>query len=134
MGMFDYIKCEVPLPDGYSGELQTKDFCCEMTTHIITKDGRLLVDNGYAESVPKHERPYPDAKPGDWRSICGMIRRVHKYEDANFHGLVSFGGLETIGHEPDERYGERGRPIYKDHSYIAKFTHGQLVGIEIDME
>lgn len=89
MGMFDYIKCEAPLPDGFDGELQTKDFDCEMTTHIITKDGRLML---------------------------GSIRRVHKYEDANFHGLVHFYGTDA-----DENW----------HEYNARFTDGQLVRIDL---
>jgi hypothetical protein len=49
--------------------------------------------------------------------------------DANFHGMFCFGGLETIGYEPDARFGARGRPIYKDHAYEAKFTDGHLIEI-----
>lgn len=44
MGMFDYVRCEVPLPDGYEGELQTKDFDCQMQQCVITMIGRLTVD------------------------------------------------------------------------------------------
>lgn len=115
MGMFDYIQCEVPLPDGWQpDDLQTKDFGCEMTTHIISKDGRLMLDRGYYEEVPKSERPYPNAEPGSWQSILGIMRRVHKYEDANFHGVVNFYG-----------------GAFKDdwHEYDAKFTNGDLVEI-----
>lgn len=133
MGMFDYIRCETPLPDGYTGALQTKEFDCEMVTHIISADGRMMLDRGGWESVPKAERPYPDAADDDFKSMCGCIRRVPKYEDAHYHGRVHFGGLETIGHEPDERYGPAGRPIYRDHDYVAKFTDGKLVSIEIDL-
>lgn len=128
MGMFDYIRCEVPLPDGWiSDELQTKDFDCEMVTHVITADGRLLLDRGDWEEVPKEERPYPDAE--DFRALFGSIRRVPKTVDANFHGVVEFYGLEVVGYEPDERYGPRGRPVYKSHDYLAKFTDGKLVEI-----
>jgi hypothetical protein len=44
MGMFDYVKCEVPLPDGYYGEwFQTKDFDDPyLGTYVIRKDGRLV--------------------------------------------------------------------------------------------
>jgi hypothetical protein len=45
MGLFDYIVCEVPLPDGFTGELQTKDLGCYLLTHIITKDGRLMLEH-----------------------------------------------------------------------------------------
>jgi hypothetical protein len=131
MGMFDNIKCEVPLPDGWEpGELQTKDFGCEMVTHIISKEGRLLMDRGHWEEVPKEERPYPDAPEGDIRAWCGSIRRVPKYVDANFHGFVFFGGLEVVGYKD----GDRMHPTYKSHDYKAKFTDGQLQGIFIDEE
>lgn len=42
MGMFDYVRCEMPLPDGFEGKnMQTKDLGCTMSTVTITKDGRL---------------------------------------------------------------------------------------------
>lgn len=126
MGMFDYIRCEKPLPDGWTpDELQTKDFDCEMVTHIISADGRLMLDRGYYESVPKHERPYPDAKRG-------RMRRVPKYEDANFHGLVHFYGLETVGTRAAEWHPRGREPIYKRHEYFAKFTDGRLVEITMN--
>lgn len=137
MGMFDYIRCEVPLPDGWSGELQTKDFDCEMVTHVISADGRLMLDRGHDEAVPLLERPLWKAEWGDSEAaekehlvsaLCGSVRRVPKYIDANFHGVVNFNGLETVGHVPDERYAN-GKPIYKRHNYDAKFTDGQLVEI-----
>ena len=45
MSLFDYILCEVPLPDGFAGELQTKDLGCYLLTHVITKNGRLLLEH-----------------------------------------------------------------------------------------
>lgn len=45
MGMFDNVRCEVALPDGFEGRgLQTKDFGCTMATITITEDGRLVTD------------------------------------------------------------------------------------------
>lgn len=45
MGMFDYVRCEYPLPDGH-GALdgwQTKDTPAQhLDTYVITPDGRLL--------------------------------------------------------------------------------------------
>jgi hypothetical protein len=54
MGMFDYVRCELPLPDGldlkheYESRgfkedklFQTKDLDCLLDTYTITKDGRL---------------------------------------------------------------------------------------------
>lgn len=126
MGMFDYLRCEVPLPDGWTGDLQTKDFDCDQTTHVITADGRLLLDRGGAVEVPLAERTYPDESNPS--CIIGSMRWVPKLEDANYDGIVHFGGLEVESYRDGDRY----RPIYKHHDYVAKFTDGQLVGIELD--
>lgn len=134
MGLFDYVRCENPLPDGYVGELQTKDFDDPyMLTHVISKNGRLMrCILSRVEEVPKQERPYPnDDGILGW---AGSQRCITELRDANYHGMFFFGGLETTGYEPDERYGRRGRPIYKSHDYIAKFTDGQLVEIILDLD
>lgn len=108
MGMFDYVRVEPPLPDGWEASLlQTKDFDCELVTHIITAEGRMMLDT------------------------AGFWNGEPNYKDANFHGFVSLIGIETVGHEPDDRYGPNGRPIYKSHDYLAKFTDGQLVEITL---
>lgn len=47
MGMFDTIKCEVPLPDPVPPEkawLQTKDFARTLATYTIRADGTLWTD------------------------------------------------------------------------------------------
>ena len=50
MGMFDYLSCEVPLPDGATSadkppfEWQTKDLICYLEKYRISKDGRLMQD------------------------------------------------------------------------------------------
>lgn len=130
MGMFDYIRCEVPLPDGWAGgDLQTKDFDCEMVTHVITASGRLMLDRGHYEEVTKEQRPFPNED--GMLGFAGSIRRVPRMVDANFHGFVYFGTIETIGHNPPDERGYQ-HPIYKDHDYKAKFTDGQLVAIYID--
>jgi|SRR3990167_1338368 len=51
MGMFDYIECEYPLPDGFiaesSNQFQTKDTPDQMlNTYVITEDGRLTKKDG----------------------------------------------------------------------------------------
>jgi hypothetical protein len=130
MGMFDYVRCEVPLPDGWAAdELQTKDFDCELVTHVITKEGRLMLERiDSTEFVPKEERPYPteDGLMG----MCGMLRCTKSLHDSSFHGVVNFYGSETLGYEPPQPGDQFRRPIYKSHDYHAKFTDGQLVSIE----
>ena len=118
MGMFDYVKCEVPLPDGWTGELQTKDLCCEMITHTITAEGRLICERiTNWEEIPKDQRPYPDAE--DWRQVIGSVRRHRIKDDANYHGWLNFYGYE----------GKHGDGSWKWHEYNAKFTEGNLVEI-----
>lgn len=116
MGLFDYVRCEIPLPDGFTGELQTKDIDDPfMNTHIITKDGRLMMEVLVrTESVPKSERPFPDAEEGSPAEIYGSVRFIREQKDANFHGLLNF-------------YGGGGSEDW--HEYEAKFTDGQLVSI-----
>lgn len=124
MGMFDYIRCELPLPDGWEApELQSKDFDCEMVTHVISKDGKMMLDRGHNEEAPLLERSMWKAEWGTsekaqedhaLEALCGCIRRVPKYVDANFHGHVNF-----YGHDREKNW----------HEYNAKFTDGKLVEI-----
>lgn len=129
MGMFDYIRCEVPLPDGFDhdGDLQTKDFDCEMVEHVITKGGRLLLDKGHYEDVPIAERKYPNAEPGTLESMCGIIRRVPRMEDANFHGEIYFNAGKS--HKLDSKGWCDGKDLEVRY-YKAKFTDGNLISIE----
>jgi len=120
MGMFDYVRCETPLPDGFAGELQSKDFDCRMTEIVIRADGRLEIEDWEHESVPKAERPFPDAEPGSIKALCGMWRRANRrWRDLNFHGDFNFYGSE----------GRHGTPEYVWHEYIARFTDGRLAYI-----
>ena len=45
MGMFDYIRCEYPMPEGYEWaqkvEFQTKDLECQLDYYTIDKSGRI---------------------------------------------------------------------------------------------
>ena len=118
MGMFDYVKCEVPLPDDFEGSLQTKDLDCDMVTHTITKEGRLIREwITHVTEVPKAERPYPDGE-GIFE-LCGSMRRHKTSADANYHGFLNFYG-SSGKHEDD---------TYRWHEYNAKFTDGNLVEI-----
>lgn len=43
MGLFDDLRCDAPLPDGFPSpdNFQTKDFACELAKYTITADGKL---------------------------------------------------------------------------------------------
>ena len=114
MGMFDYVQCDYPLPDGRVVDgpvFQTKDFDCGMDIVRISRAGRLVLREWHFVDVPKAERPYPDAEEGSIESMCGIVRRVVDREyEAEFHGDMNF-------------YGEPG-------DFIARFTEGQLQWIK----
>lgn len=118
MSMFDYIRCEVPLPDGFEGTplFQTKDFECVLATHAIREDG-LYLDDGHYETVPKAERTHPNAEEGTLEGLKGSLRWVpNPVLHREAHGVINFYGNDAAG---------------KWHEYKAKFTDGQLVGIKV---
>ena len=107
MGMFDYVNCEMPLPDGFVaplgfGAFQTKDMYdpC-MNGYIITEDGRLVrkgalivgLDAGAEDEPPRY--------------------------DLEFHGILHF--YTYTGDHND------GTAVW--HGYKAKFTDGKCVEI-----
>lgn len=100
MGLFDYVKVEVPLPDGRPAPLdhfQTKQFEMPyMETYTIKADGRLI-----------HDKPRYDCDPPG--ATRGQI-------DTNFHGVLNFYDYDTKTGEWRE--------------FDAKFTDGELVYIE----
>lgn len=117
MGMFDYLRCEVPLPDGADIEqFQTKDFGCDMVEHVITADGRLLLERiDETLEVPKAERPYPNAD--GLMGLCGSIRTIRSKHDSNFHGVLNFYSHDKAG-------------VWRE--YNAKFTDGKLIEIKAE--
>ena len=121
MGMFDYVRCEAPLPDGKPDtEFQTKDFPEPyMETYTITSAGRLVHRAMRYEFVPEEERPYwgkpewlrEDGTPSLFQ-MAGMMRGIPTGDvDMNWHGWLNF-------------YGD-------DREFNAKFTDGQLVAINL---
>lgn len=109
MGMFDYVRCEVPLPDGCTGEFQTKDFDCFLSTILIRADGRLMIEDCDWEEVPLEERPNAQIP------MFGATRAINKrWRDLDFHGDFRFYGSRD--------HGDR-------HDYLARFTHGDIESI-----
>ena len=112
MGMFDNICCEIPLPDGFAGEMQTKDFDCVLGTLLIRADGRLMIQECDWEEVPLEERPNP------LLPFVGSRRAINKrWRDLDFHGDFRFYGSEGAGGEW--------------HEYAARFAHGTLESIDV---
>lgn len=119
MGLYDYVRCEVPLPDGFTGELQTKDFDdAYMETYTITKDGRLT------QRYASDRQPAPES---EWKHVGAddplrqfwheqsKWKLTYSERDTNYHGMLNF-------------YGSSGDEW---HEYNAKFTDGRLVKIDL---
>jgi len=88
MGLFDYLRCEIPLPavgcEGY--EFQTKDTPSQyMENYVIRADGSLWV-----EEYDIEDRSDPKAE--GLQAICGMMTRVNERWTAcdSFTGEICF--------------------------------------------
>ena len=95
MGMYDYIRCEHPLPDGslpLGRVFQTKDTDAQfLDDYTIRADGTLVHHTTRIEDTPKDKLPYPDAPKGSLLSYCGIITRVPTGDEVvPFHGCLRF--------------------------------------------
>lgn len=107
MGMFDEVKCNMPLPDGRTPPgswFQTKSLCCSMAQYTITEAGRLIF----------HKRQYET--DGEWEARPGITlpkyKLVHEEElDMDYHGDISMCRLKD-----DDSFVE----------YAVRFTHGTV--------
>jgi hypothetical protein len=115
MGMFDYVICEMALPQQprppRTRLFQTKDTTPQFLERFtITTNGRLIHHRVHYQQVPLSERPYA-ATP-----VIGSIRAIPAgVVDTNFHGMLEF-----------HAYDSESREYW---SYGAKFTAGQCVEI-----
>ena len=117
MGMFDYLRCKMPLPEPCPPSdtlFQTKDTDEQyMETYTITEDGRLIHHAVDYETVPKAERPHPEED--GLLGLRGSIRRIPRGEvEIPLHGDLEF------HHYSDDK---------EWWSYIARFTEGRCVRI-----
>jgi hypothetical protein len=117
MGMFDYLMCEMPLPEQprpprhrvFQTKVTTPQFLERFT---ITAGGRLIHHTVRHEEVPTAERPYPHMPS------IGCMRAVSAGDaDTNFHGMLEFYTYDSATREY--------------WSYEAKFTDGQLRGYPV---
>jgi hypothetical protein len=92
MGMFDYVRCDVPLPDDFVGErnlFQTKDLWRAMVQFVITANGRLIYRKQTHESLPDRE-----IRPG---MFLPQYKLVHEEPvDMEYHGTSSFAAARKM--------------------------------------
>jgi len=141
MGMFDFLKCDYPLPIGYEKlqdhEFQTKDTPEQyLLRYLITKDGRLKEGYEKKEEVVAEET---EQEEGSRLSSLIKKRKEQQEEFLDFHGDINFytilskkevvkegetivysDELESYGFSPDE-----GRDT-KWIEFCVRFTNGKL--------
>ncbi len=116
MGMFDDLVCEVPLPDGYHGDFQTKDFDCGLDNYAIRSNGRL--------EVLRYELVKDLEAAAD--KVWPYKRANEHWEPVEFHGVIRFYGYDRDGLPPLAPHDPS-----RWHEYEAKFTDGRLISIEL---
>lgn len=120
MSLFDIVRSEIPLPDGYEGELQSHGLEGASLNYLIRADGRLMIEDVEWEAVPDAQRPYAN-DPNPRMRLLGAFRVVNReWRDTDFHGDIRLSALEV-------RAGATAVP----HDYVARFTHGNLEYIKI---
>ena len=95
MGMFDDVRCDMPLPEHQDGEFQTKDLECAMSHYRITKDGRLVREKAstfYADGLPLGDVNHHGFLSfydwwGDDRSSDNWIEYRAKFTDGKCVGI-----------------------------------------------
>ena len=135
MGMFDNIVCEYPLPDGFDPkgrEFQTKSLGCDLDVYTITKEGRLVHSYREWEPIPEEERAEED-RNHPLGGIIGIIREKpgsQKLVDRNYHGFIRFYNGNVDGKKGNKiSVSGKDRPFSRE--YVAKFTDGNVVSIEV---
>jgi hypothetical protein len=130
LGMYDYLKCEYPLPNPpywitEETIFQTKhrDEDCCMETFRITKEGRLIHQRVSYVNCPDEERPYwgkPEWNKSEIYRMAGMIKTVPAGDvDTEFHGDIVFYEGSTIEENKWAWY-----------EVCARFTNGKLEWIK----
>lgn len=124
--MFDYIKCEFPLPDDEASPppagtiFQTKDTPEQgLVTYTIEKDGTFSVVEFDYETVPEEERPYHGR--GGIFDLIGSLRTTNERRVVldDYHGDVEF--YTSVKTDAGYEYW----------TYVARFTDGKCVKIKL---
>lgn len=79
MGLFDHLTCELPLPDNYKRKsgFQTKSLGCQMGFWTITKDRRLIDDDGSHRLMTTTLNFYDLTRDNEWHEYtCEVVRGI----------------------------------------------------------
>lgn len=126
MGMFDYIACEMSLPDAPPPGLdfQTKDTDDQfLTPYVIREDGTL-----WKEECEFEDRSDPHAE--GIKRLAGMLTRVNqRWVQVPYEGELVFYTSNITASGPQGFVTSDGGPA-KSWDYVAKFQNGKVVSIE----
>jgi len=89
MGMFDYLECQLPLPDTdetLTFDFQTKSLDCWLDNYQIRSDGTL-----WHETYDIEDRSDPNAT-GIYRMVGSATRVNRRWEQLAYTGEVEFYG------------------------------------------
>lgn len=154
MGMFDYVKCEYPLPDGWkpSGLFQTKDLECALGTYTITKEGRIggtntdyyicytgvvsIYDSNISASGAGYcltdDNQKPWSREYKFTFVDGVVQNVTGGADENFYSDVTW--LQDRGEfhrlTAEARQKAEAERYSKDHTRAMELAH--LADLETD--
>ena len=96
MGMFDHVRCEYPLPDGFvPGDtvvFQTKDMDNVMDNYRISAEGRLLCEKW---SLAEAEAEDPAASSGLFAGAIFLVGRAGGTATTSLAGSLSAAGLSS---------------------------------------
>jgi hypothetical protein len=115
MAKFDYVRSEIPLPDGWTGELHTCAFGSGLSIMLIRGDGRLLAQEFEHRDIATAQRPQPDWNDASTPPSGAVRSTTPQWRDLAFDGEFEF-------HRP-------AAPGSADHRYVARFVQGQLTSI-----
>jgi hypothetical protein len=113
MGMFDWIRCEYPLPDPKHQQLdfQTKDLDCLLDTYVISAAGRLIRESRRDDSTATVEYPFH----GDFRFYDldpardhGFIEYVARFTHGRLEWIRALGSDAVVEGPPDGPTAESG--------------------------
>jgi hypothetical protein len=111
MGMFDYIRCDYPLPSNPSIDatinFQTKDFDCLMQQYVITVDGKL-------QNITDPNQPLYDTLDEDLSTFSEIIE------------IYTNNIVASVG---SKLYTANGEDVYYL-EYKVTFLNGSVVAIE----
>ena len=135
MGLYDTVRFEdskiltsLGFPEDQISrcEFQTKDLSCDLTTYLISKDGRLMKESVSFESVPENQRPFYGKPEWDDPVLSNFYRSIGSFQSKHLGWIPSgFSGQVQIC----TCYAETGQKYFWD--LLLEFREGRLIKTKV---